>query len=257
MSHLGGRYGMVYRLGRVDQQQPIQAPYKTERRKAIDAPPPGEGRIVRTALPDTFDGIRFEIGRMAKYVAEARRDPVVIDAARLAASNWGRIVKELSEQEGRPIDVHNNKTIALEGIDMWCREVFCYQEDPAGIEMLQTPRRMVKTTKIARDVIAYMMEPFYRSLEREDAKFDRNRMSQKPIFIGDCDEAATMVCAMAAAIGITPVAFAFGGDGGTLHHTWAKVYADGEWYDSDVTEPRFRLGDKSRFDHYEEFEVPL
>jgi hypothetical protein len=237
--------------------QPVQAPYKTERRKAIDAPSPGDGQIVRTALPDTFDGIRFEIGRMAKYVAEARRDPVVIDAARMAASQWGRIVAQLSEEEGHPIDVHNNKTIALEGIDIWCRDIFCYQEDPAGIEMLQTPRRMVKTTKVAREVIAHVMGPFYRALEREDPGFDRGKFSPRPIFVGDCDEASTIVCAMAASIGITPVAFAFGGDGGTLHHTWAKVSADGEWYDCDVTEPNFRLGDKSNFDHYEEYEVPL
>lgn len=251
---LGGRYGMTYRLGKIE---PVQAPYRTERRKAIDAPAPGDGQIVRTALPDTFDGIRFEIGRMAKYVAEARRDPVVVDAARMAASQWGRIVAQLSEQEGKPVDVHNNKTIALEGIDIWCRNHFCYQNDPAGIEMLQTPRRMVKSTKLSRDVLEHFMEPFYRALEKEDPKFDRRNLPPAPLFIGDCDEAATMICAMAAAIDITPVAFAFGGDGGTLHHTWAKVNADGEWYDCDVTEPSFRLGDKSRFDHYEEYEVPL
>jgi len=252
MRHLDGRYGMSYRLG-----QPAQGPYKSERRKAIDAPAPGVGQIVRTALPDTFDGIRFEIGRMAKYVVEARRDPVVIDAARMAASQWGRIVAELSERDGNPVEVHNNKTIALEGIDLWCRAHFCYQNDPAGIEMLQTPRRMIKSTQMGREVLLHMMEPFYKALEAENPNFDRRTLPPQQIFVGDCDEAATIVCAMAAAIDITPVAFAFGGDGGTLHHTWAKVQADGEWYDSDVTEPTFRLGDKSRFDHYEEYMVPL
>ena len=28
--------------------------------KAINAPPPGQNEVRRTALPDTFDGIRFE-----------------------------------------------------------------------------------------------------------------------------------------------------------------------------------------------------
>lgn len=254
MSHLAGRYGAAYRLGRA---VPVQVPYKTERRKAIDAPAPGDGQIVRTALPDTFDGIRFEIGRMAKYVAEARRDPVVIDAARQAASRWALIVQQLSEQDGNPIDVHNNKTIALEGIDIWCRQHFCYQNDPAGIEFIQTPRRMIKTTQMSRDVLMRFMEPFYRALESENPAFQRGSVAPASICIGDCDEGSILVCAMAAAIDITPVAFAFGGDGGTLHHTWAKVNADGEWYDSDITEPSFRLGDKSRFDHYEEYEVPL
>lgn len=253
MRHLAGRYGLSYQLGRVV----TPTPYTSERRKAIDAPAPGEGRIIRTALPDTFDGIRFEIGRMAKYVAEARRDPVVIDAARFAASHWGKIVQQMSEEEGNPIDVHNNRTIALEGIDMWCRGLFSYKNDPAGIEMLQTPRRMVRTTKIPRDVLLHFMDPIYRSLENEIPNFDRSKYPPQPLFAGDCDEAATIICAMAASIDITPVAFAFGGDGGTLHHTWAKVQADGEWYDSDITEPTFRLGDKSRFDAYEEYEVPL
>jgi hypothetical protein len=252
--HLAGRYGMSYRLGRAITTPPL---YTSERRKAIDAPAPGEGRIIRTALPDTFDGIRFEIGRMAKYVAEARRDPVVIDAARQAASRWAKIVQQLSEEEGRPIDVHNNKTIALEGIDIWCRQNFFYQNDPAGIEMLQTPRRMVRSTRVPREILEHFMEPFYSALEQENPNFDRRSIAAQPMFVGDCDEAATIICAMAAAIDITPVAFAFGGDGGTLHHTWAKVQADGEWYDCDITEPSFRLGDKSRFDAYEEYEVPL
>lgn len=256
MRHLAGRYQLMGpRMGRAaDAVHNVRPP---ARRKAIDAPAPGAGQIVRTALPDTFDGIRFEIGRMAKYVAEARRDPVVIDAARMAASQWAKIVEQLSQEEGNPVDVHNNKTIALEGIDIWCRNHFVYQNDPAGIEMLQTPRRMVKCANMSRDVLAHIMEPFYRALEQEDASFDRNRIKPSQVFSGDCDEAATIICAMAASIDITPVAFAFGGNNESLHHTWARVHADGSWYDSDITEPTFRLGDRSNFDHYEEYEVPL
>lgn len=252
MRHLSGRYQHGYRLG-----APLMAPRPTLRRKAIDAPAPAAGQIVRTSLPDTFDGIRFEIGRMAKYVAEARRDPVVIDAARMAASQWAKIVEQLSQEEGDPVDVHNNKTIALEGIDIWCRSHFVYQNDPAGIELLQTPRRMVRYTRMPREVLAHFMEPFYRALEQENPSFDRARVAPAPVFSGDCDEGATIVCAMAAALDITPVSFAFGGNDETLHHTWARVKADGTWYDSDITEPTFRLGDRSNFDHYEEYEVPL
>lgn len=254
MRHLAGRYGAFYNSGKRLGEKTI---FQPKSQRAIDAPGPGNGQVTRTALPDTFDGIRFEIGRMAKYVSEARRDPVVIDAARMAASHWGRIVAQISEQEGRPIDVHNNKTIALEGIDIWCRNNFVYQNDPAGIELLQTPRRMIKMTKMSREVLAHFMEPFYKALEIEDPGLYRGKIETAPVCSGDCDEACLLICSMAASIDITPVSFSFGGGGGTLHHTWARVQADGTWYDSDITEPTFRLGDKSIFDHEEEYIVPL
>jgi hypothetical protein len=254
MSYLAGRYGAFYGSGQRLGEKTI---FKPRSQRAIDAPGPGNGEVTRTALPDTFDGIRFEIGRMAKLVSEARRDPVVIDAARMAASYWGQIVAQISGQEGRPIDVHNNKTIALEGIDIWCRNSGVYQNDPAGIELLQVSRRMVKMTKMPREVLAHFVEPFYKALELKDPGLYRGKIGVSPVFVGDCDEAATIICSMAAAIDITPVAFAFGGGGGTLHHTWARVQADGTWYDSDITEPGFELGDKSVFDHEEEYIIPL
>jgi hypothetical protein len=194
---------------------------------------------------------------MAAHVAEARKDPVVIDCARIAASQWGKMVEQLSAQEGRPVDAHNNKTIALEGIDIFCRAHFCYQNDPTNAELIQTPRRMVKTTRVPREVLEHIMEPFYKALEMNDPAFYRGSFPPAPMFIGDCDEAAAMVCAMAAALEIDPVAFRFGGNDETLHHVWAYVNADGNWYDSDITEPNFRLGDHSPFDHYETYEVPL
>ncbi len=255
IQRLDGRYGAVYATGR--RPGLGRTEYQPVRRKAIDAPPPGDGEVIRTKLPDTFDGIRFEIGRMAKYVSDARRDPIVIDAAKMAASHWARIVEQLSQENGEPVQARNNKTIALEGIDIWCRNYFCYQNDPPGIEFIQTPRRMVKMTRVPREILEHFMEPFYRALEAEDPSFDRSRIEPIPIFSGDCDEASIIVCSMAAAIDITPVAFAFAGDGGTLHHTWARVKADGQWYDSDITDPAFRLGDRSTFEHYEEYEVPL
>ena len=194
---------------------------------------------------------------MAEHVAEARKDPVVIDCARIAASQWGKLVERLSAEAGEPVDVHNNKTIALEGIDIFCREYFCYQNDPYNAELIQTPRRMVKATRIPREVLEHLMDPFYKALERDDPTFFRGNYPPVPMFIGDCDESATMVCAMAAALEIAPVAFRFGGNEETLHHVWAYINADGNWWDSDVTEPGFRLGDFSPFDHFETYEIPL
>ncbi len=225
--------------------------------RAISAPAPSLNEVRRTALPDDFGGIRFEVGRMAKFVSEARGDAVVLDCARLAASHWGRMVEEMSARAGNPMSVHNSKVIALEGIDIWCRAHFCYQNDGTNIEVIQTPRRMVNMTRVSMDILKHFMEPFYRAFEKADPSFQRQSYEPPPLYIGDCDEAASMVCAMAAALDITPVAFRFGGGGGTLHHVWARVFADGEWYDSDTTEPEFKLGDVSSFEHYENYEIPL
>lgn len=226
-------------------------------RSAIDEAPPATGEVRRTALEDTFDGIRFEIGRMAKYVQAARSDEVVIDCARLAASQWGKMVEEASARRGNPISAHNSKVLQLEGIDIWCRAHFCYLNDGANVEVIQTPARMAKTTRVGRDILKHFMEPFYQAMEQADPSFVSQAYQPPLLFTGDCDEAAIQICAMAAALDIAPVAFRFGGYGGTLHHVWARVYADGEWYDSDITEPSFQLGDISEFEHFEEYEIPL
>lgn len=225
--------------------------------RALSEPSPVINEVRRTALPDTFEGIRFEIGRMSKYVQEARGDAVVIDCARLAASHWAKMVEEMSARQGNPVSTHNSKAIALEGIDLWCRQHFCYQNDGTNVEVIQTPRRMANMTKIPKDVLKHFIEPFYRAFEQSDPSFYRGSYSPPPLFVGDCDEAAIMVCSMAAALDITPVSFRFGGGGGTLHHVWARIFADGEWYDSDVTEPEYKLGQTSQFDHYESYEIPL
>jgi hypothetical protein len=224
---------------------------------AMSAPSPVDGEVRRTALPDTFDGIRFQIGRMVKYVQDARKDPLVIDTARLAAVHYAKFVEEMSAREGNPISAHNNKTIMLEGIDIWCRHHFCYVNDPPNIEVIQTPRRMVKMTKVAREVLEHIMEPFYAAMEEVDPAFYRGSYSPPPAFIGDCDEPVALMLAMCCCLDITPVRFRFGGNEGTLHHVWGRVFADGNWYDSDLTEPGYKLGDVSTFEAYEEVEVPL
>jgi len=213
--------------------------------------------VRRTALPDTFDGIRYEIGRMTQYVQDARKDPLVIDAARLCTTLFGDMVEEISGREGRPIRAHNNKIIALEGIDLWCRRHFRYVNDPANVEVMQTQRRMVKQTRVAREVLEHLMEPYYEAMEQADPSFYRGSYVPAPRFIGDCEEAVSLMLGMCAALDITPVRFRFGGNGGTLHHVWGKINADGEWFDSDITEPEYKLGDFSDFEAYEELEVPL
>lgn len=153
---------------------------------ALTAPSPRNGEIRRTALPDTFDGIRFEIGRMVKYVQDARKDPLMIDTARVICANFGKFVEEMSRREGKPISAHNNKTLYVEAIDLWCREYFCYVNDPPNVEVIQTAPRMVKQTKIPREVIEHIMEPFYKAMEASDPSFYRGSYTPPPMFIGDC-----------------------------------------------------------------------
>lgn len=227
---------------------------------ALSAPPPGDGEVLRTALPDSFDGIRFEIGRMIKYVQDARKDPLMIDTARVICTQFGKFVEQVSQAEGRGVDVHNNKTLYIEALDIWCRDHFCYLNDPPNVEVIQTPRRMVKQTRIPREVIEHIMAPFYRAMEEADPAMAKHILGQyeaPPIFSGDCDEAASVIMALAACVDVGPLRFRFGGNDGTLHHVWARAYADGKWYDSDITEPTYRLGDHSKFEAYEEVEIPL
>lgn len=241
-------------LGRVPAEDGAAVPMS---QRALDAAPPGDGEVIRTKLPETFDGIRYEIGRLVKYVQDARKDPLIIDTARLVAANYGKFVEEMTRRQGKEISAHQNKVIQAEGLHLWCRDVFYYVNDPANIEVIQTPRRMVKQTKVPREVIAQLMEPFYRAMELADPSFHKASYEPPPLYIGDCDEAVATFLGMAAALEIAPVKFRFGGTNGTLHHIWGAVYADGDWYDSDLTELGYNLGDFSKFEHYEELEIPL
>lgn len=230
---------------------------RASRARAIDAPPPSVGEHRRTAIPDSFDGIRFEIGRMIRYVQAARTDPLIVDAARTVGVQYAKYVEELSRREGRPLSAHNNKTLMLEGLDLWCRAHFCYVNDPPGKEIVQTANRMIRKTRVAREVLEYLMEPFYRAMEESVPELMPRDYEPPPVFEGDCDEGCVILCSLCACLDISPVRFAFGGNEGTLHHVWGRVYADGNWYDSDLTEPGYKLGDISAFDNYDEVEIPL
>ena len=52
-----------------------------DRVDGLDAPP-DKGGSIRRGLPDTFEGIKFELGRMAKYVQHYANDPIVVRTAR-------------------------------------------------------------------------------------------------------------------------------------------------------------------------------
>jgi hypothetical protein len=104
-------------------------------------------------------------------------------------------------------------------------------------------------------VIKEIIAPFYEEFER--AEF-RSEYEPPAIYIGDCDEGSTCMLGLCACVPIPEIGlrYRFGGNEGTLHHVWAYVGADGKFYDCDHTEPGYKMGDYSRFEAYEEAEVP-
>jgi hypothetical protein len=229
----------------------------------MDAPSPGRGEVRHTPLPNTWDGIRFEIGRMCRLVSEGRKEKIVIDAAREAVARYSTLVEEYAHDRGEEIEVHGNKVLQAEACDILCRHLFFYVNDPAQVEVIQTPERMIRHARLPIDVLRKFMEPFYAALEELEPDFHRGSYSPKALFIGDCDEQVVVYLSMLASLSIgfgskdDKLCFAFGGDDGAIHHTWARAYIAGEPWNSDFTEPGLRFGQQMEFEDYDELEVPL
>lgn len=226
-------------------------------RSAVSAPAPRSGEVRHTALPDTFDGIRFEIGRMDQYVKDSVRDPAV---RRQAAEIQGE-----RPSMGAGLSEGDQNVLKLQAIDDWCRLHARYVNDPPNIEVIQTPGRMVKQTKIPAEVIQYLMTPFYDAFTK--AGIDTSNYSPSETYIGDCDELVTAMTGLSActfgrkasmngqAEDDARFFFQFGGNEGTLHHVWSKTVLGGTEFHADHTEPGYKLGDHSPFDAYEDVEV--
>ncbi len=170
---------------------------------------------------------------------------------------------------GAELSASDEKALKLQAIDDWCRDHFVYVNDPPNIEVIQTPRRIVKQTKVPTEVIQYLMTPFYDAFARANPSFHVESYVPKPTYIGDCDEAVVgmqgiCVCTFPAddlrmngPKGRSRFFFQFGGNEGTLHHVWSKTVLDGKDYHADHTEPGYKLGDHSNFDAYEDVEILL
>lgn len=231
------------------------------------SPPPEAGEVIRTALPDTWDGIRFEIGKMINYVKKAANDPFMVRHTNAIVDGYAR----RAEMGGIALSGVDPRGLAMEALEGWCREHYAYVNDPPNIEVIQTPKRMVKQTMIPADVTREVMAPIFEAMTM--ALGPQVQQYEVPgLTAGDCDEGSTLMnahCAawgndsdelaatVAAASRIRPIRFRFGGNGGTLHHVWARPYLGEQGVDSDLTEPAYGLGDYSKFEQYEEVEVEL
>ncbi|HXX92351.1 MAG TPA: hypothetical protein VEN81_01880 [Planctomycetota bacterium] len=223
---------------------------------ALDAPPPSAGEVRRTALPDTFDGIRFEIGRMIKHVKMAEKDPVVQAHVKEITGAYLDYVAEETRMNGSEYPKDLETTLAIEAIDLWCRDHYVYVNDPPNIEVIQTPVRMIKQTKVPPEVISYIISPFYDEFAAYDGKIRVEDYVPPSIYIGDCDEGSACMLGQCICVpGARPLQFKFGGNLETLHHVWALIGGDGKMYDCDHTEPGYVMGQFSKFKTYETAEV--
>lgn len=271
---MGERY---FELGRASGENSSpnmrrQSSVRKMSKSALMSPPPKKGEVIRTALPDTFDGIRFEIGKMVNYVKHFALDPEMVADTRRIVNDYAVAAEQQAQMNGTSLGNVDPRSIAIEAISDWCREHVAYVNDPPNIEIIQTPRRMVQQTKIPSEVTRDIMGPIMGVMEQvlgpevSDYEF-------KGLACGDCDELSTLMnarCAawkadssemssakMAESGMIRPIRFRFGGNGGTLHHVWARPYLGETGIDSDLTEPGYNLGDYSQFEQYEEVEVGL
>lgn len=189
---------------------------------------------------------RFSVDRMIKGVQDCRKDEVMIDFARQIGTRFAAMVAHFSGQDGNNVSPHNNKTLFLEGIDIWCRANFSQQDGGRG-----------PSTQKARDVIEHVMAPWYEAMELDDPSKYRGSLTPPPAYVGDSVDATILMLGACACLEIQPLMFRFGLENGEPVHVWGRVMADGHWYDSDISDASLKLGQAQKFQKYEDVEIPL
>lgn len=210
---------------------------------------PGRGESIVRSIPDDEKGIRFEIGRMVRYVRDYRADPKVVKLAR-------RIVQLCAAKD---------RLCEMKGLFLWTKGHFRYINDPVNGEAIMTAPAMIADIETPPEVIEAILGP---DLVRQMQGFGIGAAALTPPsriecrgcfrdtlsgaeYIGktseDCDSGAIFLGTMLAAIGIVP-RFQFGGfaeasGDPNYHHVWVAGKADnGDWIDMDITEEKSTLG---------------
>lgn len=209
----------------------------------------------------TSDAVRFDYGRMAKIVQDARKNGIMIDFSRLICAHFGKLVEWWSAYEGRPVSAHNNKTLFLEAIDIWCRSRLCAPDQTNGSNGSMGFRAAEQNgswTRDPKDVIEHAMEPWYEAMALDDpSKYRMTRRSAPPAYAGSHEDAIATALGLCACLEVQPLQFRVGMKNGEPAHIWGRIQADRKWYDMDLSRPDFKLGDYMNFDSYEEVEIPL
>lgn len=220
-------------LQRIKASETILTPSATP--AEVPSPKPGETR--HTPVPDTFDGIRYAVGRMIRMIQDARKDPLVISLAR-------KIAAVASDPPG-PAPC-GQELYWLRGIHAWCRANFQFVNDPVGIELIQTPNRMLRELQIPSELHAAVWAPIGKAI---GGKLPEPKMT------GDADEATIISMALAAAVGIEPLRIQFGGADGTAYTCWGQAYVDGKWVDCDILHETF--GKHQEVQKFEHLDIPI
>lgn len=216
-----------------------------------DIPLPGPNETLRTPLPESFDGIRYEIGRIMKYIQEGHKDPIMIATAQKIAELAAGTARQLK----RKVNKDTRNLIWLEGIHAWCHANFEHVSNPVGAEVLKTPARMLRELEIPEALSRAVWEPIRDQMAAAAGKDSAKLKLPNQRITGNSALAATLALTLAAAVGITPLRLRFGGTDGTLHYAFASAHAGDRWHDLDILLPKF--GKKLKFQHYENMDIPL
>lgn len=195
-----------------------------------------------------------QVGRLTKAVADGRKDGLLIDCSRLIGTHYGKMVEHFSKKEGSPVAVHNNKTLFLEGIDLWCRSLFTGTAGRVG------------NAEDPKDLILSVMEPWYEAMELDDpAKYKMGRRAPLPLYVGAPEDVVAVELGLAACLDVTPINLRYGMGaagmngmhGDVPQRVWGRVKADGNWYDTDPNEATFTLGNFMEYPQYKDVEIQL
>lgn len=212
-----------------------------------EQPVPKPHENVRTPIPDSMDGIRFEIARISKYITEGCKDPLVLSTAqKIAELSLGT-----ARQLRRKVTEETRNLIILKGLHAWCHANFEHVSNPAGAEVIKTPTRMLRELEIPEEFAKALWEPIRSAMAKDPQKLTL----PKPRVTGSCGVAVCLLLTLAAAVGITPMRMRFGGHGGTIHYVWGNIHAAGRFHDVDILLPKF--GKYHAFEIYELVEIPI
>lgn len=196
------------------------------------------------------EAMRIDPATMVGKIQKARSDALMIDFSRLICAHFGKMVEHYSKLEGNPVSAHNNKTLFVEAIDIWCRATL---NQGTGLGM-----GLARGEDDPKAIAEFVMTPWYEAMALDDpSAYRMGRRGPPPPYTGSAVDATVFQLGLAACLEIQPLRIAAGMEGGEIRHVWGKLKADGKWYDSDVSTPRLRLGERGEYAEYDEIEVPL
>jgi len=209
-------------------------------------PLPKKGEIDRTKLPNTMEGVRFEIARISKYIVDGCKDPLVIFTAQKIAG----LALGTARQLGQKVTDKNRELIILKGLHAWGHANFEHISNPPNVEIIKTPARMIRELEIPEEFARAFWDPI-----RESMAKGKKVGLPKPRITGSCGVSTTLILTLAAAVGFRFLQMKFGGQKECLHYLWGCVNVGDRWIDVDILMPEF--GEHHKFEKVELIGIPF